>query len=87
MTKQICKIGKKHEIRGMDIDFENGRMFIADYDRGNFYQYSISTPISCDSTLEEVCCHIGSSGGRVVKYWPEREEVFIGFKKGKICVY
>jgi hypothetical protein len=87
MTKQIVKIGKKHEIRGFDIDFETGRLFIADYDRGNFYQYSVSTPVDCDSTIEEVCSHMGSSGARVIKYWEDREEIFVGFKKGKICVY
>lgn len=87
MTKQIIKIGKKNEIRGMDIDFDAGRLFLADYDKGNFYQYSISTPVASDSTLEEVCVHIGSSGARVVKFWADREEVFVGFKKGKLCVY
>lgn len=41
MTKKIVRIGKKHNIRGFDIDFDMGRIFLADYDRGNFYQYSI----------------------------------------------
>ena len=87
MTKQVVKIGKKHEIRGMDIDFEGGRIFLADFERGHFYQYSISTPIDDDSTVEEVCSHMGSSGARVVKFWEDRDEIFVGFNKGKICVY
>lgn len=87
MTKQVVKIGKKHEIRSFDIDFEGGRIFLADYERGNFYQYSITTPIAGDSAIEEVCNHMGSSGARVVKFWPDREEIFVGFRKGKICVY
>jgi len=87
MTKQIIKISKKMEIRAMDIDFDSGRIFLANYEKGDFHQYSISTPVGCDSTIEEVCTHIGSAGARVVKYWPEREEIFVGYTKGKICVY
>lgn len=87
MMKQVVKIGKKNTIRAFDIDFENGRIFIADFDKGDFFHYSISTPIQGDSKIEQVCSHQGSPGARVVKYWEERDEVFVGFTGGKICVY
>lgn len=87
MIKQMIKIGKKHSIRGMDIDFVNGRIFLADYEKGDFFHYSIEKPIQSDSKIEQVCCHVGSTGARVVKYWEERDEVFVGFTGGKICVY
>jgi hypothetical protein len=87
MTKKIIKVGKKNEIKAMDIDFKNGNIFLSDYDRGYFYHYSVSFPVDCDSNIELVSSHNGSPGGKVIKYWPEREEIFQGFTGGKICVY
>jgi hypothetical protein len=71
----------------MDIDFDNGRMFVADFDKGYVQHYSISTPIGCDSRIDEVSSHQGGTGARVVKYWADRDEIFVGYTGGKICVY
>jgi hypothetical protein len=87
MTKKIIKVGKKYEIRAMDIDFKNGNIYLSDYERGYFYHYSVSLPVDCDSNIDLVSSHLGSPGAKVIKYWKEREEIFVGFKGGKICVY
>ena len=87
MTKQMIKLGKKHAIRGFDVDWENGRMFVADHDNGCIHQYSIQQPISPDSLIEEVSTFTGTAGPRVVKWWEDREEIYVGHKNGKMSVY
>jgi hypothetical protein len=87
MTKKVIKVGKKYEIKAIDIDFNNGQIYMSDYERGYFYHYSLTTPVDCDSNIDLISSHLGSPGAKAIKYWPEREEIFIGFKGGKICVY
>jgi hypothetical protein len=53
---------------------------------GDVYFYKGSIPFSPDSPLELVSVVKGPLMGRVVKYWKERNELYIGCTDGKLSV-
>lgn len=62
-------------------------MFVADYDDGSLYQYTIKTPISPDSPVELVNTFTGAKNPRCVRYWRERDELYVGHDGGKLVVF
>lgn len=62
-------------------------MFVGDYDDGSLYQYNISTPISPDSPIELVNTFAGAKQPRVLKYWRERDELYVGHTNGKLVIF
>lgn len=71
----------------MDIDFDGGKAFCADYDTGTIYYYNFMTPCAADSPLELINSFQGPKNPRVIKYWKERDEVYIGCAEGRMAVY
>lgn len=58
-----------------------------DYDLGDVYFYKGKTPFEAEPPLELVSVTKGPLKGRVIKYWKERNELYIGCAKGVISVF
>lgn len=86
-AKQVVKIGKKNTIRGLDVDFENGKCFLADYDDGTIFYYNFMTPTSATTPLEMINSWKGPPKPRVLKYWPERNELYVGCADGRMSIF
>jgi hypothetical protein len=61
-------------------------VFLTDYDLGDVYFYKTSLPMTADAPLELVGMVKGPIKGRVIKYWKDRNELYIGCAKGKMSV-
>jgi len=77
---------KDNRIRALDISPSDGRVFLLDYDLGDVYFYKGTIPFTCDEPLKLVSVVKGPIKGRVIKYWKERNELYIGCKGGKMSV-
>lgn len=87
LTKHVVKLNKKNHIRDFDLNFDEGRMFVGDFDSGTLYQYNVTTPISPDGPVELVNTFNGAKYPRVLKYWRERDELYVGHSAGKLTIY
>jgi hypothetical protein len=85
-VKQVVKLKKQSRIRALDISPSDGRVFLTDYDLGDVYFYKSSVPMSAETPLELVGIVKGPIKSRVIKYWKERNELYIGCAKGKMSV-
>lgn len=70
----------------MDIYPQEGRIFITDHDNGSVYFYKASVPLSADYPLELVSVVNGPKKSRVIKYWKDRNELYIGSANGRLSV-
>lgn len=84
--KQSIKLKKSSKIRALDISPSDGRVFLTDYDLGDVYFYKTTVPMAADAPLELVSIVKGPVKGRVIKYWKDRNELYIGCAKGKMSV-
>lgn len=83
----MVKIGKKNPIRGIEVNFKEGKCFVADYETGTVYYYNFETPSKADSPLELINSFKGPEHPRVIKYWPQRDELYIGCAEGRMAVF
>lgn len=74
-------------IRGIDVNFKEGKAFVADYDEGTIYYYNFMTPCAADSPLELINSFKGPTNPRVLKYWSQRNELYVGCEGGRIAIY
>lgn len=70
----------------MDISPSDGRVFLTDYDLGDVYFYKGTVPFTTEEPFKLVSVVKGPPKGRVIKYWKERNELYIGCAKGKMSV-
>jgi len=86
-AKQVVKIGKKHTIRGLDVDFKAGKCFLADYEDGTIFYYNFMTPTSATTPLEMINSWKGPPKPRVLQYWDERNELYVGCAGGRMSIF
>lgn len=79
----------------MDVDFERGRLYVSTFD-GNLYRYKFSTPLDevraakfnqKESNIDRAESYKGCEKPRTIKFWEERNEVYVGYGGGRIFVY
>lgn len=82
----------------MDVDFERGRLYVSTFD-GNLYRYKFSTPLDevskkkvlglteKESNIDRAESYKGCEKPRAIKFWEERNEVYVGYGGGRIFVY
>ena len=84
--KQVIKLKKSSTIRALDICPSDGRIFIADFDLGDEYFYRGNVPFSTDYPLELVSIVKAQPKCRVIKYWEQRNELYLGCAEGRMSV-
>ena len=80
-------IGKKHSIRGLDVDFKDGNLFVGDAEGKKVFHYTFKTPFKIKNTFELKGTYTTPGEPRVCKFWPERDELYVGCAKGRITVF
>ena len=83
---QILKLKRESTIRAFDFDPIDGRIFVIDYDLGDVYFYRTQVPLNPKNPVELVAVVKGPQKARVVKYWRERNELYIGCAEGKMSI-
>ena len=84
--QQLVKLQKNSRIRALEISPSDGKVFLTDYENGNVYYYQGTVPFDAKSPLELVKIFKAPMKGRVIKYWKERNELYIGCAGGKMSV-
>ena len=74
-------------IKAIDIDFDNGRMFLAAYESGTIYEYRVTTPISPEGPVELVHTYNGGKFPLCIAYWRDRDEIYVGHRNGSFAIY
>lgn len=87
MSKQVVRTTSRGAIRGMDINFVSGKIFVTCFDDGFIHCYNISKPISADSSIDKVRSFRGFDKPRNILWWEERQELYVGHHGGIIAVY
>jgi hypothetical protein len=62
-------------------------MFASCFDDGYVYEYSIDQPVSADSQVSKKSSSKGYPKPRNLVYWPSRDELYVGYAGGKLCVF
>ena len=87
MSRQVVRTSSKRSIRGMDINFKTGKIFVTCFDDGFIHCYNITMPITANSDIDKVRSFRGFSKPRNVLWWEERQELYVGHTGGIIAVY
>jgi hypothetical protein len=82
----VVKLKRECVIRAMDVDSVDGRIFLADFEYGDIYLYKAQVPFSAQSPIELIAVTKGPPKARVIKYWKERNELYIGCADGKMSI-
>jgi hypothetical protein len=76
------------EIRALDINPEDGKVFAAAFESGDIFHYEGLVPFDPKTPLKLVeICAIGQPKTRSLKYWKSRNEVVVGCEMGRFSVY
>lgn len=84
--KYMLKLSTDSKIRAIDICPSEGKIFVANYDLGKITVYKWSVPFSTETTAEIEDEFQGPKSARTMKYWKERNELYIGCAQGKMSV-
>lgn len=69
----------------MEADFENGLFWISSFD-GFVHQYKFNGKIGFDSIISRQWTTKTADKIRTLKFWPNRNELYIGHAKGRLTV-
>lgn len=87
MCQQVLKTSSKGAIRGLHVDFNNGKLVCSCADDGFIHYFSFSKPYTADSHFEKVKSFKGFEKPRNVLWWEDRKELYVGHTGGIIAVY
>lgn len=85
----ICrvKVECKGPIRSIDADFKSGYLFASSQDDGIISIYKSNDLSDANEKLELHASIKGFTNSRCIRYWKERNELFVGYTKGYLTVY
>ncbi len=83
---QVVKTSSEGAIRGLEGDFPNKRVYCSCLDDGYIHIFKLFDPIDPEGRIEKTASIKGAPGPRVIRYWPERQELFVGHKDGLVSV-
>jgi len=86
INKQSIKTSSNDSIRGLDADFENKKLFCCCYEDSYVYIYNITDPSDPEGRIEKLHTIKGVPQPRILKWWPDREEIFLGHEGGNVSV-
>jgi hypothetical protein len=87
MRRQKIQIDSSPNLRAMKIDTVQAVMFIGSFEDGIVHKYSIEKPICAESVIEKEWWVQSNREVRVIEYWSERREIFVGHAKGVLTVF
>lgn len=85
-SSQIVQIKTQNAIRALDISHKDGRVFLSDFVSGEVYFYKFSLPFDPNTPLKLVSIVQGPKQARVIKYWRQRNELYIGCQHGRMNI-
>jgi WD40 repeat protein len=84
---QVVKTSSEGTIRGLEADFENKRLYCTCYDDGYIHTFKLFDPKDPEGRIEKASSVKGAPGPRVIRWWAERGELFVGHQGGLISVF
>jgi WD40 repeat protein len=86
-AKQIVKTSSEGAIRGLEQDFMNKRIYCTCHDDGYLHAFRLVDPTDPEGRIEKISSTKGAPKPRVLRYWADRNEMYVGHQDGLISVF
>jgi WD40 repeat protein len=87
MMKQVIRTSSEGSIRGIVADFQNRKLYCTCFEDGYIHIFKLVDPTDPEGRVDKVLSVKGAPNPRVIKLWPERNEVVVGHQDGLISFY
>lgn len=85
-VRQVVRTSSDGSIRGLEVDLQTKRMYCSCFEDHYVHIFRLVSPSDPEGRIEKIQSIKTSMNPRTLKWWPEKEELYIGHQSGLISV-
>ena len=86
-VRQTVKTSSEGAIRGLEADFSSKRLYCTCHDDGYLHTFRLVDPSDPEGRIEKINSVKGVPKPRIIRWWGERNEMYVGHQDGLISVF